>query len=107
MAHYRSKHENQRFICDVNGCGQTLCTKQKLLHHIRAVHLTQSTAKVKKPKKPKAPRKDKGSKKTSTASRILNIKLPPAAEKLILAGQGDCVEFEYSTEDICSDSDLN
>lgn len=99
-AHYKSKHENRKFVCTVDGCARELCTKQKLELHIKIFHASSKKVnEMKKIPKTRAQRKDKGMTKTSTASKLFNIIAPLDVEKAILAGQGNRIYFHYDNED--------
>lgn len=98
LAHYRSKHENRKFLCTFEGCTSKLSTKQKLNQHIKSIHLGGKKSKTQS-KHPKAERKDKGVQKTSTASKMFNIILPAEFEQAIIAGQGKTIHIEYDRID--------
>lgn len=102
LAHFKSKHENKKFVCGFSDCGRELSTKQKLELHIKVVHPTdETTVNVQPKRKPKAraPRKDKGVPKKSTASKLFNFVLPIEVEKAILSGNGENIHLEYDQSD--------
>lgn len=100
LAHYKLKHENRKFVCSFEGCTSELSTKQKLDHHIKVIHLGESSKILQNlPKHPKAERKDKGVQKTSTASKLFNIILPAAFEQAIMTGQGKSIHITYDRMD--------
>lgn len=101
LAHYKAKHENVKFVCTHEDCKSELSTKQKLTEHIKVVHLGERNKKSKKKKTQtvKTQRKDKGVQKTSTASKIFKIILPPEFERAILSGQGKNLHISYDRMD--------
>lgn len=110
LAHHKSKHENQKFICSVDGCGRELSTKQKLNMHMNAVHCDETRNRKihTKSSKPKAKRKDKGKQKVSTASKLFNLVLPNEIEQAIISGNGNKIYFNYESKDFeDGDADIN
>lgn len=106
LAHYKSTHENKKFICTVEGCERELSTKQKLNNHVKVVHDKNSSDRTKlKIKCNRAKRKDKGVQKTSTASKLFNIYLPKEFEEAIISGNGNKISFHYDPNSI--DPDIN
>lgn len=99
LAHYKSQHENKKFACTFDGCTLQLSTKQKLDHHIKAIHSANKQSKqAKKVKGARAERKDKGVQKISTASKFFNFSLPPAFERAIITGHGKDIHISYNDE---------
>lgn len=97
-AHIRTKHKGNKFICDFDGCGKTLCSKQKLLQHMQAIHLNVNNSKKSGVKQAvRKPRKDKGVPKESTAAKLAQIVLPKEIDEVVLAGQGHTIQFEYES----------
>lgn len=109
LAHFKSKHENKKFICAVGDCGRELSTKQKLEQHIKIVHadgdVNVKNTKTKSKPKVRAKRKDKGVPKKSTASKLFNVILPAEVEKAILSGNNDNISIEYNQDDRIQDED--
>lgn len=97
LAHYKLKHENRKFDCTYDGCHLKLSTKQKLEQHIRVIHLGEMGQKKRKTKSKSeiVRRKDTGVQKTSTASKLFQVILPPEFEKAIIAGHGQNIQIEY------------
>lgn len=101
LAHFKSKHENRKFICTYDECNLELSTKQKLDQHVRVIHLGEQGQKKQKPKAKTeiARRKDTGVQKRSTASKLFQVILPPEFEKAIMAGHGRDIEIKYDRID--------
>lgn len=99
-AHIRGKHEGRTFICDFGGCGKKLCTKQKLLFHMKVVHLQEKSAARKTKTSPRKRRRDKGVPKESTAARLAMIEMPKEIDSLVLAGKGEHIQFDYDCGEI-------
>lgn len=97
LAHYKTKHENRKFICSFENCQLELSTKQKLELHMKVVHLGESGQKKSKTEKQvnRAKRKDAGVPKRSTASKLFNVVLPPAFEQAIISGHGNRIHVNY------------
>lgn len=97
MAHFKRKHENRKFECSLDGCNLQLSTKQKLEQHIQVIHLGEMGQKKQKTKSKSeiAQRKDAGVQKTSTASKLFQVILPPEFERAIIAGHGKDIHIEY------------
>lgn len=113
LAHYKSSHEERRFICTVDGCGRGLTTKQKLKYHMDVMHAKEGDAtannSVNKKKstkaKNRAKRKDKGEQRVSTASKLFQIVLPKDFEQAIMAGDGHKINFHYDRDRVDPDED--
>lgn len=105
-AHIRGKHEGRTFICDIGGCGKTLCTKQKLLFHMKVVHLDPKSPSPKSKSGPRKRRRDKGVPKQSTASRLAMVHAPKEFDSLVLAGKGQDIQFEYNSSTLDDISSL-
>lgn len=107
LAHFKLKHENRKFDCTHDGCNLQLSTKQKLKQHIRVIHLGETGQKKQKTKTKSqvAQRKDMGVQKTSTASKLFQVILPPEFERAIIAGHGENIHIDYDRIDDDNDDD--
>lgn len=99
-AHIRSKHDGIKFICDFEGCGKTLCSKQKLVHHMNVIHLRGPQMDNQTPPKARRVRSDKGLSKESTAAKLANIQMPKEIDRLVMADKGHQLYFEYDDDSI-------
>lgn len=103
VTHFKSKHENRSFLCNMPYCGQKLSTKQKLHQHILALHSSKivctdnvEESKKRSTERRQTERKDKGVQRISTASKLFNIVLPIEMERAIILGKADNIYLNHN-----------